>query len=236
MHDYIQKYGAIITKVTKAVLCNSGLDAQEIEDNSKRLAIVCAFLIDQPESLSWRGHSKPSVTTELGILAIATKFFGTRLRKDYPAPPGTKPDEVVSLVLRIVYGYTEKQTEQIKTEHQHSMSAENIVGALLERYIASVMEAHSWVWCAGDFIRAVDFLHLHNGRWTVLQVKNRDNTENSSSSAIRHGTEIEKWFRTFARTGETNWGAFPDPQFRSKLSESGFQSFVEAYLRAAKSS
>lgn len=235
MHSYINEYDATISKVAKACLLSSGLNDQEIEENRTRLGIVCAFLFDNQEKLSWLGSKpKPLVTTEAGIHCIAKKFFGARLKKDCPAPPTTKPDEVVSLVLRIVYGYTEEQTEKIKPEHQRSMSAENIVGLLLERYIASVMEAHAWVWCAGNFVKAADFLHLDNGRWTVLQVKNRDNTENSSSSAIRNGTEIEKWSRSFARTGKTNWGKFPDSKFCSKLSEAGFQSFVETYLRAAK--
>ena len=32
-------------------------------------------------------------------------------------------------------------------------------------------------------------------RSIYLQVKNKNNTENSSSSAIREGTEIKKWYR-----------------------------------------
>lgn len=237
MHPYIKEHGRTVNKVASLFLRSFGMSPTEVEDECTRLAVVCAFLYDNPDRLSWRGDNKPSLITEVGIASIAEKFLSVRTRADYPAPPGTKPDEVVALVLRIVYGYPKDKTESMKLEHQHAMSAENIVGALLERYIASVMESHNWVWCAGDIIKAIDFLHLKtDGKWIVLQVKNRNNTENSSSSAIRNGTEIQKWFRSFAKTGKTNWGAFPDTEFRSKLSEAGFQSFVETYLAANRSS
>ena len=68
-----------------------------------------------------------------------------------------------------------------------------------------------------------------------MQVKNRDNTENSSSSAIRNGTEIQKWFRTFSkpsrnRSSNTNWENFPEAEFRDQLSEEGFLQFIRDYL------
>ena len=68
----------------------------------------------------------------------------------------------------------------------------------------------------------------------MLQVKNRDNSENSSSSAIRAGTIIEKWFRTFSRRAGSNWAAFPDESLRAQLSEEAFKDFVKEYLRELK--
>lgn len=200
----------------------------------KRCQTVCAFLVDNPELLSWRGRDKPDPSTAAGIALLVSRFLVCRAKKDWPAEPTTVPDEAVSLVMQVVYGYTEKQTQQIKREHQHAMSAENIVGALLERYIASVFEPQGWVWCAGDFVKAVDFIKYQaaDGGWQSVQVKNRDNTENSSSSAIRNGTAIEKWFRTYARTGADNWHNFPEPEFRKLLSESGFRAFVVGYLKS----
>jgi hypothetical protein len=64
----------------------------------------------------------------------------------------------------------------------------------------------------------------------LLQVKNRDNSENSSSSAIRNGTNIEKWHRTFSKRVGSNWAAFPDDETRDKLSEKAFELFVRQYL------
>ena len=141
------------------------------------------------------------------------------------------------MILQQCCNFTEEQTEQIKVEHQLSMSAENLVGALLERYIAQVLEPHGWIWCAGDFVRAIDFIKYNQSTklWEAVQVKNRDNTENSSSSAIRQGTTIEKWFRTYSkpskkRATNTNWENFPEEEFRDQLSEDGFLQFIRDYL------
>lgn len=198
----------------------------------QRFATVCSFLRDNPELLSWRGILKPSPADQDGIRTLANRFFSSRYRQAWPAEPTTVPDDAVSLVMQAVYRYTPIQTERIKREHQHAMSAENIVGALLERYVATVLEPHGWVWCSGDFVKAVDFIKFqaHSRSWQAVQIKNRDNTENSSSAAIRNNTSIEKWFRTFSRTGADNWANFPEPEFREMLSEAGFRQFILAYL------
>lgn len=62
------------------------------------------------------------------------------------------------------------------------MCAENYAGNLLERYLDSVLRKNDWCWCCGDFVKAIDFIGKDdNGKWQALQIKNRDNTENSSS-------------------------------------------------------
>ena len=104
---------------------------------------------------------------------------------------------------------------------------------MLERYLASVMEPRGWIWCSGSMVRAVDFVRPPEAAgqgWRLLQVKNRDNSENSSSSAIRSGTAIEKWFRTFSKKPGTNWDDFPDITLRAHLFEEDFQLFVRQYL------
>lgn len=139
--------------------------------------------------------------------------------------------------MRSAYGYSLAQSERIKKEHQHSMSAENCVGALLERYLDSVLRTEGWHWCCGDFVKAVDFINQdEDGKWIALQVKNRDNSENSSSSAIRNGTPIQKWFRSFSKKPKTNWDNLP-PAMRNKgLSEEGFLTFIENYISSASGS
>ncbi len=87
--------------------------------------------------------------------------------------------------------------EQTATEaakyHNLFMSAENIQGNLLEEYISINIRKYGWVWCAGSTIHAVDFCSS-DGK-CLLQIKNKNNTENSSSGAIRNGTTITKWYR-----------------------------------------
>jgi hypothetical protein len=141
---------------------------------------------------------------------------------------------MVSIVMQAAYGYSESETEKIKIEHQHSMCAENCVGALLERYIDSILRFHGWVWCCGDFIKAVDFIYPTSKGWNALQIKNRDNSENSSSSAIRNNTKIQKWFRTYSKTGETNWNNLPSLMVNKGLSEEGFISYVHNYIEVEK--
>lgn len=195
---------------------------------------ICKFLEANPYSLSWRGNNKPQPSDKEGLLRLADKFINGFQKSDFPAEPGTVPDEMVSIVMESAYGYSSTDTERIKEEHQHSMCAENCVGALLERYLDSVLRSHGWVWCCGDFIRAVDFIYPKRNGWDALQIKNRDNSENSSSSAIRNNTKIQKWFRTFSRTGETNWGNLPAVMRGKGLSEDGFISFVRNYLESEK--
>lgn len=192
---------------------------------------VCSFLSQNPQSLSWRGRQVPDVTTPVGLEALARKYFTTYKASDFPALPSTVPDAMVSEVIQAAYGYSRAACERIKLEHQHAMCAENCVGALLERYIDSVLRPHGWHWCCGDFVRAVDFLRpLPAGGWELVQIKNRDNSENSSSSAIRQGTPIQKWFRTYSRTGATNWANLPTSMQGLGLSEDGFVQFVRQYL------
>ncbi|AFZ34432.1 Type II site-specific deoxyribonuclease [Stanieria cyanosphaera PCC 7437] len=215
--------------------------AEFLTDNPKEQGLdvafieICRFLYDNPDRLSWRSRNKPSVTDQNDLKVLAEKFLNGFRKSDFPAEPGTIPDEMISIVMQQAYGYSAEQCEKIKVEHQHSMCAENCVGALLERYLDSVLRKQGWHWCCGDFIKAIDFISKDkNGKWLVLQIKNRDNTENSSSSAIRNGTEIQKWFRSFSKKGGTNWDNLPELMQGYNLSESGFVAFVEKYLKEEK--
>ncbi len=99
----------------------------------------------------------------------------------------TTPDPAIDVILKAFAGIDDTAT--VSTQHRQAMAAENLLGSLLERYLASILEPHGWVWCAGNTVRSVDFLSPDLG--VALQVKNRDNSENSSSSAIRRGTTID---------------------------------------------
>ena len=99
---------------------------------------------------------------------------------------------------------------------------------------AMIREATEWNEWQASADKAVDFIKppiSPTADWQLLQVKNRDNSENSSSSAIRIGTKIEKWHRTFSKKAGSNWSAFPDEQLRSLLNEKGFKRFIETYLK-----
>ena len=203
--------------------------------------IICQYLDVFPEGLSWRDKQKPSVRDENGLAKLAVRYFEGYRKSHFPAEPETIPDKVVSVIMREAYGYTDEECSKIKLEHQHSMCAESCVGNLLERYLDSKLRDSGWVWCCGEFVKAIDFLaRKEDGQWIVLQIKNRDNSENSSSSAIRNGTEIGKWFRSYSkdtkrgRPSMTNWAKLPALMHGYDLSEDGFKQFVVEYLRAQK--
>lgn len=207
---------------------------------AEQFSIVGAFLLDNPDL----APRIPRAAEPFGSLAsfqhIAQRFsHGRRPRK--PLEPSTIPDPVVSLVMREYFGLGDEFLSQIAREHSLSMGAEGIVGDLLERYIATVLGDQDWIWCSGESVRSVDFLRAapHSttgGVWESLQVKNRDNSENSSSSAIRNGTDIAKWYRTKSRTGATMWESFPIAGASERLSEADFQSFVIRYVRRLRES
>ncbi|HED4445280.1 TPA: SinI family restriction endonuclease, partial [Pasteurella multocida] len=180
---------------------------------------------------------KVDITTQEGINALWLSFTETRNKPIVLQEPATIPDPAVSEILRAAMGYTDEQLEYIKYTHRLSMAAENKVGELLEMYLAEKLEPFGWVWCSGNFVRAIDFIKKGlDGNWYCLQIKNRNNTENSSSSRVRIGTEIEKWFRTFStysvrRGTYTNWENFPDISVREVLSEKDFLDFVNRKIK-----
>ncbi|MDR3230037.1 MAG: SinI family restriction endonuclease [Synergistaceae bacterium] len=191
------------------------------------------FLSLHPDAASaLRGKFAPLIGTEEYVRRQARAFSQARNPRA-PKPSATVPDEMVSVILVSYFGIESADVDRIKKEHLLSMNAENMVGDLLERYLASVLEPEGWIWCSGAVVKAVDFIKppVSTGSgWRLLQVKNRDNSENSSSSAIRTGTNIEKWFRSFSKTGSLNWDAFPDATLKTILSENEFRSFVRKHF------
>ena len=199
----------------------------------KKFLVVAKFLLFEPDLRpSVRGGRGLVFGSQEYFLRLADVFVNGRHPKA-PQSPSTVPDELVSVVLNSYFNIPKKDLSRLKHEHQLSMASENIVGNLLERYISSQLENHSWVWCSGEVVKSVDFIKPPtntNSSWSALQVKNRDNSENSSSAAIRRGTMITKWYRTKSRTGETMWANFPDSSAAKHLSEEGLQKFATTFL------
>lgn len=118
------------------------------------------------------------------------------------------------------------------------MSAENMNGVILEQYLATVLEPEGWLWCAGSIFRAIDFCYIGDDRLVLLQVKNKYNTENSSSSAIRNGTNIIKWnrlkrSRNNSYIPSSNWEKLQDivniPEINDLLTEESYLTYIEEF-------
>lgn len=218
-------------------ICNEVIDeldpCYDIDPSLKKSFITIIKYLNQfPDKLSVRSKKDiPDIKTKDGIMQLAIYYFGGFNTPTVPSMPQTIPDPMVSLIMEIVFKHSKEEAEEIKKTHQESMASENAVGTLLERYLDSVLRDKGWTWCCGDFVNATDFIKYDNGIWFELQIKNRSNTENSSSNKIRKGTSIHKWYRTNAKTGESRWDKVPAPMQGLGLSEEGFKSFVENYLK-----
>ena len=184
--------------------------------------------------------NKPDPRVRSGRLQIRQIMEDALLKKIIPTVPSTIPDPLVSKILEIFHEIKSDRLPDIAIKHQRSMGAENVVGALLEDYINSESTKYEWCHCAVDVVNGTDFIMKLDGGWELLQIKNRDNSENSSSKSVRDvvehnsGVVIKKWFRTFARTGKTNWNKFPDENLKDILNESSFQQHVIKHLKNLK--
>lgn len=102
-------------------------------------------------------------------------------------------DPMIETMLEFSQNIDNIQTSQKIFTHNLCMSAENVLGNLLEEFIAHEIRPYGWIWCTGETLRAIDF--CNESGTTLLQIKNKSNSENSSSSSIREGTIIKKWHR-----------------------------------------
>jgi hypothetical protein len=152
------------------------------------------------------------------------KFFTERGSQVNFKNVATIPDPAVDEVLHAFASIPQDDLGKMKEYHRLSMAAENLIGSLLERYIASRLGKSGWIWVCGEAMRAVDFFKPGSPP-KLLQIKNRSNSENSSSSAIRLGTDIQKWYRINANNGHTNWAELQD-KTEVILNEDDFYAFI----------
>jgi hypothetical protein len=156
--------------------------------------------------------------------------FQSRISQRVSSPPRTIADSIVETIIKArLTGLEIEHLEQIKYAHRLSMSAENIQGLLLEEFLAEQLEDYGWFCCWGEVIRHVDFCHRDG---SLLQVKNRSNSENSSSSRVRINQPIEKWYRVDANTGRFQWSYFNLKYDTDRFSEENFIWFVQKTLES----
>ncbi len=147
--------------------------------------------------------------------------------------PGTVPDNAVNIILSTglhCHVLDQNHIQSIVYAHRLGMSAENILGLLLEEFLFTKLSPFGWAMAWGETIKSVDFC---NAEGFLLQVKNRSNSENSSSSKIRSGKPIEKWFRINATNGKCQWdelNAIVGAHSGLELNEKTFQQFIKEVL------
>ncbi|WP_406038810.1 SinI family restriction endonuclease [Succinimonas sp.] len=163
---------------------------------------------------------------------FVNKFFqGYRNRPSRRTgkPHSASPDPLVLKLVAALPGCRFSEND-IARMHQDAMAVENITGALLEEYIAVNVTGKGWAICWGSTIRATDLVS-DEGR--KLQIKNKTNTENSSSRQVRKGTDIVVWHRLDANDGRYYWEDLNNIIGHGCcMSEEGFREFA---LKALKS-
>lgn len=176
----------------------------------------------------------PKITGK-SIKSVATSWLKkyshglkSRISQRISKPPGTVPDPIVDIIISTrLSEISIEQVKQIKYAHRLSMSAENILGLLLEEFLSEHLSRYGWHCCWGEVVRYVDFCNVDG---SLLQVKNRSNSENSSSSKVRKNLPIEKWHRIDAETGSDRWSYFNEIYGTDSFSEQSFINFVRRVL------
>jgi hypothetical protein len=137
----------------------------------------------------------------------------------------TYPDTIIKIILQSrLPNIDEQLANQIECGHSILMTIENLVGDLLEEYLSSRLSEFGWFCCWGSTIDAVDFCKADG---SLLQVKNSDNSENSSSSRVRNGTNIKKWSRRVStKQGYYDWDILNEHIGSTTLNEVDFKFFV----------
>ena len=166
------------------------------------LTKLFSFALDHDRKLITNHNITKNETRDYQLREFITNWCnGYISEKSQPAsqrPLKNKGEKDPALIKRV---NTAKKLESGKTlndyllGHQLYMSAENTNGKVLEEFLASILEKVGWIWCAGATIMAIDFIKITNDDYKMLQIKNKYNTENSSSNKIRTGKPIHKWYR-----------------------------------------
>ncbi len=140
-------------------------------------------------------------------------------------PICTAPDLIIGFILKSKLPHLKNETvNQVAEGHSLMMSIENLVGALLEEYLAINLEKDGWYCCWGSTMDAIDFCKADG---SLLQVKTSDNSENSSSSRVRNGTTIEVWQRRNSTKADSYyWKDLNEQLGRDDLSELDFRKFI----------
>lgn len=180
------------------------------------------------------GRKRDLLSAEECIKTWVERFlhgYNERVSQHISKMPGTIPDAAVDIIIKSgLPKLSNKQVHEIIYAHRLGMSAENILGLLLEEFLFEKLSPAGWAMAWGETVRYVDFCHK-DGR--LLQIKNRSNSENSSSSKIRDGKPIEKWFRVNANNGRYQWEKLSEIVGANVvgLNEDGFQKFIAKILK-----
>ena len=212
----------------KAIQIAKTIASDENIDFSQGSRFVFSVIANDIERIPGNIDGKDEETVIRKWLRKYQAGYNGRASKRISNPPGTVADPIIDEIIgaRLVK-LNQKALKKISYAHRLSMSAENILGLILEEYLSESLLEHGWHCAWGSTVKSVDFVN-EDGR--LLQIKNRSNSENSSSSAVRDGTEIKKWYRIKAGKVEYLWDKLNNICGTKHLSEESFVEFVKRTL------
>ena len=217
--------------VEKSTMAAKRIAEQEGIVWNNGIAVVFSAVVSDPERAPGNiggNNDDEEAVIKKWILKYQSGIQGKASRRTSNRP-GTVADPIIEEIIGArINKLSEDDLNKITYAHRLSMSAENILGLILEEYLADNLEDAGWYCAWGETVKSVDFVNI-NGR--LLQVKNRSNSENSSSSAIRFGTQIEKWFRIKADRIEYMWKDLNKICGTNHLDEEGFVRFTRKILK-----
>ncbi len=213
-------------KTAKDIAEKEGIDW---EGNARFIFTVISNNLDRaPGNIGGKNDTEHDVIKKW-LLKYQAGFNG-RASQRISNPPGTIADPIIEKIIGTrLDNLTGKDLNDITFAHRLGMSAENILGLILEEFLSENLIANGWHCAWGETVKSVDFVN-ENG--SLLQIKNRSNSENSSSSAVRDGTKIEKWYRIKANRIEYMWAQLNKICGTKNLSEDRFLDFVKSTLRS----
>lgn len=218
-YDVVSQYDFnVVLNRARYLASNNNLMWTQAED------LIFSHSCNEYLSPNFRGNIDSLDAAILKWISTYFSDFNNRPSLRQSNMPGTVHDYMLDVVIKARMPHLSSENlVVIKDAHRLSMSAENIFGSILEEYISYKLLNYGWYCAWGAVVKSVDFVSS-NGR--LLQIKSRNNTENSSSNKVRNGTIIEKWWRFNASTGATNWPALNNIVGHEIFSEDDFSLFV----------
>ncbi|HFD0539963.1 TPA: SinI family restriction endonuclease, partial [Enterococcus faecium] len=233
-----------LTTEPASIIFDEVIDDVEDSKYHKILKELFYFALNNGPSLftgiSVPDSDNPLIMAKIYLTKWCNKYIRDRNNPALKKPLKTFGEKDAALTTRVAANANiddQKVLNDYLRGHFLYMSAENMNGSILEEYLAEVLEPEGWIWCAGSVYRAVDFCYLGTSP-ILLQVKNKYNTESSSSSAIRVGTTIRKWNRLNKSTKISgldspipNWKALIEmteasKELAAKLTENSYLAYI----------
>lgn len=194
---------------------------------------IMDFLHIEPEfAASLRGKGQPSFPSPAYIEKCAQKFVEGRKLPILQWSDKTS-DPLLSIALKTFLELDNSEIEAAIEIHKKLMIIENKIGEILESYISMKSASSGWVWCSGSIVRTVDFIRKSgDGTYEILQIKNKDVSENSTS--VKGRGKIPMWKRLKGKKAKSNWASYPDNSLEELMSEKDFINFAKKKLLEIK--